>query len=211
LDFSQLHPTLILRLNHGIDKENNLFALGDVYAMPMYPDLPRSAHKTFINIILNAKSIDAAARSIMTARWHRDDDDQSWIVKTYSGKTKQRRSGDPVFPDKPKAAAMKYIEDFLFTHPMFKTAANSGQWALLQLIDSEIIQHVLRMATELNIPVLHVHDEVVIPQSAKPTIELMMARAFQSVLRGRADTGSVRMDWTTPEIAKEPVVVALDD
>jgi hypothetical protein len=54
-------------------------------------------------------------------------------------------------------------------------------------------------------------DEVVIPQSAKPTIELMMARAFQRVLRGRADTGSVRMDWTTPEIAKEPVVVALDD
>ena len=210
LDFSQLHPTLILRLNHGIEKENNLFALGDVYAMPMYPDLPRSAHKTFINIVLNAKSIDAAARSIMTARWHWDDDDQSWIVKTYRGKTKQRRSGDPVFLEKPKAAAMKYIEDFLFTHPMFEPAANSGQWALLQLIDSEIIQHVLRMATKLNIPVLPVHDEVVIPQSAKPTIELMMARAFQSVLRGRADTGSVRMDWTTPEIAKEPVVVALD-
>ena len=50
-----------------------------------------------------------------------------------------------------------------------------------------------------------------VPKSAKPTIELMMARAFQSVLRGRADTGSVRMDWTTPEIAKEPVIVALDD
>ena len=146
----------------------------------------------------------------MTARWHWDDDDQSWIVKTYRGKTKQRRSGDPVFLEKPKAAAMKYIEDFLFTHPMFEPAANSGQWALLQLIDSEIIQHVLRMATKLNIPVLPVHDEVVIPQSAKPTIELMMARAFQSVLRGRADTGSVRMDWTTPEIAKAPVVVALD-
>ena len=147
----------------------------------------------------------------MTARWHWDDDDQSLIVKTYSGKTKQRRSGDPVFPEKPKAAAMKYIEDFLFTHPMFEPAANSGQWALLQLIDSEIIQHVLRIATELKIPVLPVHDEVVIPQSAKPTIELMMARAFQSVLRGRADTGSVRMDWTTPEIAKEPLAVALDD
>ena len=43
----------------------------------------------------------------MTARWHWDDDDQSWIVKTYSGKTKQRRSGDPVFPEKPKATAMK--------------------------------------------------------------------------------------------------------
>ena len=50
-----------------------------------------------------------------------------------------------------------------------------------------------------------------VPQSAKPTIELMMARAFQSVLRGRAETGSVRMDWTTLKIAKEPLVVALDD
>ena len=84
-----------------------------------------------------------------------------------------------MFPEKPKAAAMKYIEDFLFTHPMFEPAVNSGQWALLQLINSEIIQHVLRIATELNIPVLPVHDEVVIPQSAKPTIELMMARAMK--------------------------------
>ena len=31
LDFSQLHPTLILRLNYGVEKESNLFALGDVY------------------------------------------------------------------------------------------------------------------------------------------------------------------------------------
>ena len=56
-----------------------------------------------------------------------------------------------------------------------------------------------------------VHDELVIPQSAKPTIELMMARAFQCVLRGRADRGCVRTDWTTPDISKEPVVVALGD
>ena len=56
LDFSQLHPTLILLLNKGVGKEKNLFATGDIYHMPDYPHLPRQAHKKFINTILNAKS-----------------------------------------------------------------------------------------------------------------------------------------------------------
>lgn len=62
LDFSQLHPTLLLRLIHQEDKETNLFAMGDVYAMPDYPDLPRSAHKEFINIIFNAETKEKAAK-----------------------------------------------------------------------------------------------------------------------------------------------------
>ena len=67
LDYSQLHPTLLLRLIHQEGKETNLFAIGDVYAMPDYPDLPRSAHKEFINIIFNAETKEKAARRIMTA------------------------------------------------------------------------------------------------------------------------------------------------
>ena len=43
--------------------------------------------------------------------------------------------GDPVFPEKPKAFAMKYIEDFLFTHPMFEPAANSVSGHCCKLID----------------------------------------------------------------------------
>ena len=60
-DFSQLHPTLLLLMQHGVGEEPNLFATGDVYDMPGYPDLPRDANKTFINVIFNADSKEAAA------------------------------------------------------------------------------------------------------------------------------------------------------
>jgi hypothetical protein len=67
------------------------------------------------------------------------------------------------------------------------------------------------MATNLGIPVLPVHDEVIIPVSAKPTIELTLARSFQHVLKGTGDIRSVRMDWTVKGREKETVVVVLED
>jgi hypothetical protein len=67
------------------------------------------------------------------------------------------------------------------------------------------------MVTDLGIPVLPVHDEVIIPVSATPTIELMLARAFQLVLKGTGDIGTVRMDWTVKGVEKEALVVVLED
>ena len=209
LDFSQLHPTLLLRLIHQEDKETNLFAMGDVYAMPDYPELPRSAHKEFINIIFNAETKEKAARRIMTATRYWNVFEDSEVVQTYGGK--QIRTGEPVFPEKPLKAALKYIDSFIFRHPMFESAVSTAQWGSLQLIDSTIIQHVVRVATDLGIPVLPVHDEVIIPVSAKPTIELMLARSFQHVLEGTGDIKSVRMDWSVKGREKEAVVVVLED
>lgn len=101
LDFSQLHPTLILLLNKGAGKETNLFATGDIYHMPDYPHLPRQAHKKFINTILNAKSKEAAARSIATAEEYHDLIEDTPVFVTYSGKAKRLRN--PVWPERPFA------------------------------------------------------------------------------------------------------------
>ena len=185
-----------------------MFAMGDVYAMPDYPDLPRSAHKEFINIIFNAETKEKAARRIMTATRYWNVFEDCEVIQTYGGK--QIRTGEPVFPEKPLKAALKYIDSFIFRHPMFEPAVSTAQWGSLQLIDSTIIQHVVRMATDLGIPVLPVHDEVIIPVSAKPTIELMLARSFQHVLKGTGDIKSVRMDWSVRGREKEVVVVELN-
>ena len=67
------------------------------------------------------------------------------------------------------------------------------------------------MATDLGIPVLAVHDEVIISVSAKPTIELMLVRSFQHVLKGTGDIRSVRMNWSVNGGEKEALVVALED
>lgn len=67
------------------------------------------------------------------------------------------------------------------------------------------------MATDLGIPVLPVHDGVIIPVSAEPTVELMLARSFQYVLNGTGDVRSVRMDWSVKGKEKDTEVVVLED
>ena len=65
------------------------------------------------------------------------------------------------------------------------------------------------MAAPLGIPVLPVHDEVIIPVSAKRAIELMLARAAQHVLKSIGDIRTVREDGTVKGEENETMVVAL--
>ena len=102
------------------------------------------------------------------------------------------------------------IDNFILIHPRFEAAVSIAQWGSLLLIDSTIVQHVLRMATDLGIPVLTVHKKIIIAAPAKATIELMLARAFQHVLKGTGDIRSVRMDWSVKGKEKEAVVVELN-
>lgn len=181
LDFSQLHPTLILLMQRGIGFETGLLSLstGDVYSMPDYPELSREAHKKFINTILNAETLHAAVRSIATAEeyWDIIEDRPAFI--TYSGK--KRRLGNPVWPEQPKKNARKYVSAFLFRHPNFIEAASSKQWGFLQLIDSSIIVKVLEKATQERIPVLPIHDEIVLPRRYKDVVKQIMIDAFHDV------------------------------
>ena len=74
LDLSQLHPTLILRTQHGLEQEAGLFTglNADPYDMPDFVWLPRAIHKTLINACFNAKSLDSAARALINAYWRWD-------------------------------------------------------------------------------------------------------------------------------------------
>ena len=195
LDFSQLHPTLILLLNKGVGKETNLFSTGDIYHMPDYPHLPRQAHKKFINTILNAKSREAAARSIATAEEYHDLIEDTSVFVTYSGKAK--RLGNPVWSERPLANATQYVDDFLFRHPDFKDAAYSATWGILQLLDSAIIEYTINKSTEHNIPVLPIHDEVVIPQQYKGHVGGFMIDGFHSVTKNRFKNHVPQIAWIT--------------
>ncbi|MCS5650167.1 MAG: hypothetical protein NZ820_12630 [Dehalococcoidia bacterium] len=195
LDFSQLHPTLILLLNKSVGKETNLFATDDIYHMPDYPNLPRQAHKKFINTILNAKNKESAARSIATAEEYWDLIEDAPVFITYSGKAKRLRN--PVWPDKPLEHATNYVDDFLFRHPDFEQAAYGAMWGILQLIDSSIIEYTINKATENNIPALPVHDEVVIPRQFKGQVGGYMMDGFHSVTQDRFKSHVPQIAWTT--------------
>tara|TARA_Y200000002_G_scaffold95409_1_gene77058 strand:- start:1522 stop:2853 length:1332 start_codon:yes stop_codon:yes gene_type:complete len=193
-DFSQLHPTLLLLLQHGVGIEPNMFSTGDIYAMPEYPDIPRSGHKAFINTIFNAKSKDAAARSIATARIWYDLFDDCWVVKTY--KKNERRDGESVWPEKPLTAARAYIDDFLFRHPAFKEVAYKGLWGDLQLLDSSIMEEAIDRCTEQHIPVLPVHDELVCPVGSKDAVQQILIDSFHAVTQGKFSSHTPKMTWS---------------
>lgn len=194
LDFSQLHPTLILLLSQGVGRETNLFATDDVYHMPDYPELPRAAHKKFINTILNAKSIDAAARSISTAEQYWDVIEDCPVFITHKGKSK--RLGNPVWSIKPLSHAKQYVEDFMFRHPNFEHAASNSLWGTLQLLESSILEYTIAEATLNDIPVFPVHDEVVIPRQHKELVEGYMVDGFHVVTKNKFNEHVPKITWS---------------
>jgi len=194
LDFSQLHPTLILLLSQGIGQETNLFSTDDVYHMPDYPELPRAAHKKFINTILNAKSIDAAARSISTAEQYWDLIEDCPVFITHKGKSK--RLGNPIWPTKPLSHARRYVEDFMFRHPNLEHAASSALWGTLQLLDSSILEYSMAKATSNDIPVFPVHDELVIPKQHKGRVGGYMVDGFHAVTKNQFKDHVPKITWS---------------
>ena len=193
-DFSQLHPTLLLLLEHGVGYEPNMFSTGDIYSMPDYPHIPRSGHKAFINTIFNAKSKDAAARSIATARTWYDLFEDCWVVETY--KKNERRDGEPVWSEKPLTAAKRYIDDFLFRHPAFQNVAYKGLWGDLQLLDSSIMEEAMDRCTQQEIPVLPVHDELVCPVDSKDAVQQILVDSFHVVTQGKFSSHTPKMTWS---------------
>ncbi|MDC1436063.1 hypothetical protein N8303_02255 [Gammaproteobacteria bacterium] len=192
LDISQLHPALILRLTHHVDSEQDglLYkSQPEVYAMPDYPELPRSVHKQLINTLINAKTEDSAVRSLMNTHYWYDIFTDEWAVKSYKGKAK--REGAKVFPDQPKASAIKYLNSFVFRHPMMSDAVCSGIGSTLQLIDGQLMQTILKVATGAKIPILVIHDEIIVQEKYRSFIEMVLQRSFQATLKEKGCFGSI--------------------
>lgn len=192
LDISQLHPALALRLNHHVDSEQDglLYkSQPEVYSMPDYPDLPRAVHKQLINTLINAKSEDSAIRSLMNTHYWYDIFADEWVVKSYKGKAK--REGAKVFPYQPKIEATKYLNSFIFHHPMMADAVCSGIGSTLQLIDGQLMQTVLKVATGAEIPILVIHDEIIVQEKYRSFIEMVLQRAFQATLKEKGSFGSI--------------------
>ena len=193
-DFSQLHPTLLLLIQHGVGVEPNMFSTGDIYSMPEYPDIPRSGHKALINTIFNAKSKESAAKSIATARMWYDLFDDCWVLQTY--KKNERREGEPVWPEKPLEAARTYIDDFLFRHPAFENVAYKSLWGDLQLLDSSIMEEAMHRCNLRGIPVLPVHDELVVQKSKKEEVRQILVSSFHKVTKSKFVGFTPKMSWS---------------
>lgn len=195
IDFSGLHPHLILRLVHEKDTfPTGLFGLTpDPYEVPGFGHLPRDVHKQLINSLFNAKDRDGAWRALNSAYYWWDIEKQSTKVKIYSGRGK--REGEKAFPGN-KAEAEKYIKSFANYSPDLAVGIATGLGNLLQKIDSDIMLVTMRLCTDAGIPLLPVHDEVVVPRSCYAEVVEVLKRAFSTVLRESGAWGGVPIKVT---------------
>jgi hypothetical protein len=190
IDFTALHPLLLLRIFHRLDSEppGLLLQMSDPYAMPYYPDLPRAVHKRLINALLNAKSRDSAIRALLSANYWYDAIKDEIVVKVYDGK--KRRRGLKVFiGNKPEVE--RYIEIFCLHHPMFRDYLFRGAGNALQYLDSEVMLFLMKISVEAGVPVLPVHDEVVFPEPYLDDIKYCLASAWRLTLKSAGSFGNL--------------------
>jgi hypothetical protein len=207
LDLSQLHPTLILRIKHGVERETGLFAElnTDPYDMPDFLWLPRAVHKTLINACLNAKSLDSACRALNNAYWYWDLFDNEYQCVIY--KTRKKREGEKCFPGN-QAEAKRYIEAFKFRHPQLADYVCTGIGLLLQKFDSDFILNVIKIATSAGIPALPVHDEVVFPLSKQQQMQEIISEAFKWTFADAGNFGSIKVKLSM--LDAEPTTIQLN-
>ena len=207
LDLSQLHPTLILRIAHGLEKEEGLITglNADPYDMPDFIWLPRAVHKTLINACFNAKTLDSAYRALINAYWQWDATDNEYDCTIY--KTKKKREGEKCFPGD-KAEAIKYIEAFKFRHPQLADFVCTGIGLLLQKFDSDYMLNVIKIATSMGIPVLPVHDEVVFPEDKQADVEDILKEAFKWTFNDAGGFGHITVKAS--RLGKDPEAIQLD-
>ena len=182
IDFTALHPLLLLRIFHRLDHEPNglFFQMADPYDMPWYPHLPRPVHKRMINALLNAKSRDSAIRALQNTYYWYDAVRDEVAVEVYRGKKK--RQGIKAFKGN-KPEVERYIEIYRLHHPLFQKYLFIGAGNTLQKIDSEVMLRVLDNCLQENIPVLPVHDEIVFPGERSNDVQRILVVSLNAYLQ----------------------------
>ena len=201
LDLSQIHPTLLLAME-GLQSEAEVMgkdAPEDAYSMPDFEDFTRSHNKILINILFNSKSEDAAARAFLNTHCWYDEIKKELKFKTYKGRSKAKRLGQPVFSPNKKTEAVRYIEAYKQTHPVFTDVICSNLAGDLQSLDANIAVKVIDLMTQGGFPVLTVHDEFIVRRTDKKFLEITVSLVAKQVLE-RVYAGvwaEVKAKWET--------------
>jgi hypothetical protein len=202
IDMTALHPTLLLRVFYGLERETDGLLTGNVepYSMPLHPHLPRAVHKQAINTLLNSSSEHSAVKSLNGMHYWYDNDDHEYSVKVYA--KKERRKGTKAFPGKAREIR-QYIELFKALHPLFEPLIYKGAGNALQKLDSDIFLQLVDLCNKHGIPVLPVHDEIIFPWLQLQDVKLLLGRSLQLVLKGAGKWGSMKINVSSLSAPKD--------
>jgi len=184
LDLSQIHPTLLLA-KQGFQSEAEVMgknAPEDAYSMPDYKEFTRSHNKILINILFNSKSEEAAAKAFLNTHYWYDEITNELKFKTYKGRSRVKRIGQPVFSPNKKPEALRYIEAYKRTHPLFTDVICSNRTGDLQSLDANIALKVIDLMTQAGFPVLTIHDEFIVRRKDWKFLEITLSQVARQVL-----------------------------
>ena len=125
--------------------------------------------------------------------------EEKWVVRSYKGR--QKRTGGRVFDqEKPLKAAQEYIAMFKLRHAMMSDAVCTGIGTKLQLLDGQLMESMIDVATNAGVPILPIHDELIVQEKYKKFAEMLLKRAFQSTFKEAGQFGFISAKWTNMEL-----------
>ena len=83
--------------------------------------------------------------------------------------------GQPVFSPNKKTEAVRYIEAYKKTHPVFTDVICSNLAGDLQSLDANIAVKVIDLMTQGGFPVLTVHDEFIVRRNDRKFLEVTVS------------------------------------
>lgn len=194
LDITQCHPILILRLFKGKESEDGLFSCHneDVYQVTGFDHLDRDIRKKAVNTLFNANDEESAIKSLGNTYWWIDGITSDIEIETYKGRKK--RWGSPIF--KNVEEIKKFIGNFKLMHPDFIDAVGSGIGLQLQGFDGAVTHQVLKFADAIDLPLIPIHEEYLVPEDKKSVIEEILKQSIRVVLQNAGQFGSINAKWT---------------
>lgn len=195
LDITQCHPMLILRLFKGKESEDGLFTRHneDVYQVVGFDHLDRDIRKKAVNTLFNANNEIEAIKSLRNTYWWVDGITGEVEIETYRGR--KRRWGNRIFRD--DSAIKEFIANFKLMHPDFIDAVCSGIGLQLQGFDSMVTHQVLKFAEALDLPIIPIHEEYLVPEDKKVVLEEVLRASMQVVLQKAGQYGVLKAKWSS--------------
>ncbi|WP_353439834.1 hypothetical protein [Polynucleobacter sp. UK-FUSCHL-C3] len=81
-------------------------------------------------------------------------------------------------------------------HPDFIDAVGSGIGLQLQGFDGAVTHQVLKFADAIDLPLIPIHEEYLVPEDKQAVIEEILRSSMQVVLQKAGQYGTLNAKWT---------------
>lgn len=180
LDFKSLHPNLLL-IQEGLEPSTDVYGLGDTPIVDRYDlDTQRSIVKLAVLMLLNADNIDKAFKAL--------------IAKFASP------PGEPIDirANLTREEFNSYLDAFIMHHPSLEKYMGKDEGIKLMYQDSLIVEELIQNFTAREIPILCVHDSIIVQEKYLDLAREEMKKATVKLL-------GVELDFDQNRVTKDLV------